>query len=328
VESVKALIQTGYGSPCKVALEEVPRPVLGAGDLLVRVHAAGLNAADRFLLRGEPFAVRALAGGLRRPRSRFVVGRALAGRVEAVGGEVQGFSVGDDVLAEVTGAVGELAVVPARLAAPKPVGISFVEAASLPLAGTTALQGLRSVRRGQRVLITGASGGVGSFAVQLAVAKGATVTAVCAGRNDAMVRSLGAERVIDYERTSDAVVGTLWGEYDVILDLAGNYSVRALRSALAPGGTLLLSVGTGGRWLGPVRRILKGMITGRSQVRTVTGRPDAADLAELAGMAATGSIRPAIDDIYSFREAAAALDRIDRGPVAGKIVIEIVGSSA
>ncbi|MEU4620257.1 NAD(P)-dependent alcohol dehydrogenase [Actinoplanes sp. NPDC023801] len=325
---MKALIQIGYGSPGKLALQEVPQPVPRGGDLLVRVHAAGLNAADRFLLRGEPLAVRALAGGLRRPRSRFVVGRALAGRVEAVGDDVRGFSVGDEVLAEVVGAVGELAVVPARLAAQKPVGLSFVEAAALPIAGTTALQGVRDIERGQRVLITGASGGVGSFAVQLAVARGAVVTAVCAGRNVAMMRSLGAERVIDYERTSGAEVGALWGKYDVILDLAGNYPVKALRGALAPGGTLLLSVGTGGRWLGPARRILSAMITGRRQVRTVTGRPDAADLSELAGMVATGRIRPAIDDIYSFREAAAALDRIDRGPVAGKIIIELVGSSA
>jgi NADPH:quinone reductase-like Zn-dependent oxidoreductase len=323
---MKALVQTGYGSPGKVTLQEVPQPSPSRGDLLVRVHAAGLNAADRLCLRGEPFAVRALAGGWRRPRSRFVVGRALAGRVEAVGDEVQDYSVGDAVLAEAVGAIGELAVVPARRAAQKPVGLTFVEAAALPLAGTTALQGVRHIRRGQRVLVTGASGGVGSFAVQLAAAQGAAVTAVCAGRNAAMMRSLGAERVIDYERTTGVEVGALWGKYDVILDVAGNYSVKALRVALAPGGRLLLCAGTGGRWLGPVRRILGAMITGRRQVRAVTGRPDAADLSELAGMVATGRIRPAIDDIYTFSEAVAALDRIDRGPVAGKIVIELVGA--
>ncbi|WP_170154265.1 NAD(P)-dependent alcohol dehydrogenase [Actinoplanes italicus] len=310
-----------------MAFEDVRQPVLSAGGLLVRVHAAGLNAADRLMLRGEPFAIRALAGGVRRPRSGFVVGRAFAGRVEAVADDVEDFAVGDEVLAESVGAVGELAVVPARLVARKPVGLTFIEAAALPLAGTTALQGLRGVQRGQRVLVTGASGGVGSFAVQLAAAEGAAVTAVCAGRNVAMMRSLGAERVIDYERTSDAEISVLWGKFDVILDLAGNYSIKALRGALAPGGVLLLSAGTGGRWLGPVRRMLGAMITGRRQVRAVTGRPDAADLSRLAGMVATGRIRPLIDDIYSFSEAAAALDRIDRGPVAGKIVIEVVGSA-
>jgi NADPH:quinone reductase-like Zn-dependent oxidoreductase len=283
---MKALVQVGYGSPGKVALQEVPQPSARAGDLLVKVHAAGLNAADRLLLRGEPFAARALAGGLRRPRSRFVVGRAFAGRVEAVGEDVQGYSVGDEVLAEAVGAVGEFAVVPARLAARKPVGLTFIEAAALPLAGTTALQGVRGIQRGQRVLVTGASGGVGSFAVQLAVASGAAVTAVCASRNAAMTRSLGAERVIDYQRTSGAEVGALWGKYDVILDLAGNYSVKDLRGALAPGGTLLLSAGTGGRWLGPVRRNLTAKIAGRRQVRAVFGRPDAADLTS------TRSVRP------------------------------------
>ncbi|WP_433788560.1 NAD(P)-dependent alcohol dehydrogenase [Actinoplanes sp. CA-252034] len=320
---MRALVQTGYGSPARVALQEVPRPVPGPDDLLVAVHAAGLNAADRLLLRGEPFAIRALAGGLRRPRAGFVVGRALAGRVEAVGADVRDFAPGDEVLAESTGAIGELAVVPARLAARKPVGLTFAEAAALPIAAATALASVRSVSRGQRFLVTGASGGVGTFAVQLAVAKGATVTGVCSERNAALVRKLGAERIIAYEKTTAAALGSTGERFDVILDLAGNYPVPALRRILAPGGSLLLSAGTGGRWLGPARRMLKALITSGRQVRPLTVRPNSADLSELAGMVATGQIRPVIDDIYTFDESPAALDRIDRGWVAGKIIVAV-----
>jgi NADPH:quinone reductase-like Zn-dependent oxidoreductase len=320
---MRALIQSGYGSPGRVALQEVPQPVPGADDLLVRVQAAGLNAADRFLLRGEPFAIRALAGGLRRPRPGFVVGRALAGRVEAVGADVRDFTPGDEVMAECTGAIGEFAVVPAGLAARKPVGVTFAEAAALPIAGTTALAGVRRVSGGQRFLVTGASGGIGTFAVQLAVANGAGVTGVCSERNAALVRKLGADDVIDYEKTGARELGAAGDRFDVILDLAGNYPIAALRRILAPGGTILLSVGTGGRWLGPARRMLKSLITGGGRVRPLTVRPDPADLAELAAMVATGRIRPVIDDIYRLDEAPAALDRLDRGWVAGKIIVAV-----
>lgn len=320
---MKALIQTAYGAAAGAALQDVPRPSLKDGDLLVRVHAAGLNAADRFLLRGEPYAVRALAGGLRRPRAGFVVGRAVAGRVVEARGDVHDFAIGDDVVAEMTAAVGEFARVPARLAARIPVGLSFAEAAALPVAGTTALQGVRGVRAGQRVLVTGAAGGVGSFAVQLATAQGADVTAVCAGRNVAMMRALGIQRVIDYEQTSGDDLAAAGEKFDVILDLAGNYAIAALRRALAPGGTLVLSVGTGGRWLGPARRILAGMITGGRRVRTLTARPDSADLSELAAMITTGRIRPVIERTYSFDEAAAALERISEGRVDGKIIVTV-----
>ncbi|MEU8663070.1 NAD(P)-dependent alcohol dehydrogenase [Actinoplanes philippinensis] len=295
----------------------------GRDELLVRVQAAGLNAADRFLLRGEPFAIRALAGGLRRPRPGFIVGRALAGRVEAVGDDVRDFTPGDEVLAESTSAIGEYAVVPAGLAARKPVGVTFAEAAALPIAGSTALAGVRRVSSGQRFLVTGASGGIGTFAVQLAVAKGATVTGVCSERNAALVRKLGAEHIIDYEKTEARDLGSAGERFDVILDLAGNYPVAALRRVLDPDGTLLLSVGTGGRWLGPARRMVKALITGRSQVRPLTVRPNPQDLSELASMVATGRIRPVIDDIYRLDEAPAALDRLDRGWVAGKIIVAV-----
>lgn len=324
---MKALVQLAYGSPGRFALQDVDQPVPRAGDLIVKVYAAGLNAADRLLSRGEPFVIRAMAGGLRRPRAGFVAGRALAGRVVAVGDRVDGFAAGDDVLAEVGAALGEFARVPARLAARKPVGLTFAEAAALPLAGTTALQALRlaspAVRLGTRVLVTGASGGVGTFAVQLAVAGGANVTAVCAGRNAEMVRSLGAARIIDYEMTDGGRLLDAGEQFEVILDLAGNYAFAELRRVLAPGGTLVLSVGTGGRWFGPARRILRSVVTGGGQVRILTARPNREDLSELAGMVAIGRIRPVIDQVYPWDEAAAALDRIDRGPVAGKVVLTV-----
>jgi NADPH:quinone reductase-like Zn-dependent oxidoreductase len=326
---MRALVQLAYGSPGRFALQEIAQPVPRGGDLVVQVFAAGLNAADRFLLRGEPYAVRALAGGLRQPRAGFVAGRALAGRVVAVGEGVDGFAVGDDVLAEIDAAVGEFARVPARLAALKPVGLTFAEAAALPVAGTTALQALRlagAVGPETRVLVTGASGGVGTFAVQLAEARSAAVTAVCAGRNAAMMRSLGVADVIDYEQTDAAGLGRLGELFDVIIDLAGNYPLAALRRVLAPGGTLVLSVGTGGRWFGPMRRILQGMTTGGGRVRTLTARNDREDLGELAGMVAIGQIRPVIDQVYPLAEAVAAFDRIDRGTVAGKIIVAVADS--
>ncbi|GGN49162.1 NADPH:quinone reductase-like Zn-dependent oxidoreductase [Actinoplanes campanulatus] len=323
---MRALVQTAFGSPGQLALQQVTDPVPGPGDLLVRVHAAGLNAADRMTLRGEPFGIRAVAGGLRRPRAGFVVGRALAGRVEAVGDGVRDHRVGADVLAETPAAVGELARVPARLAAAKPAGLSFTEAAALPLAGTTALQSIRDAvgaRAGRRVLITGASGGIGTFAVQLAAARGAIVTASCAGRNAGLVRALGAGGVVDYERREPLAAP---GEgYDAILDLAGNYTLAELRQALRPGGVLVLSVGTGGRWLGPARRILTGKLTRGGPVRTLLARPDREDLTEIAEMAAAGELRPVIDRVYPFPEAAAALHHLDRGRVAGKIVIAMTG---
>ncbi|MEU4164818.1 NAD(P)-dependent alcohol dehydrogenase [Actinoplanes sp. NPDC026670] len=320
---MRALVQSGFGSPGRVALQEVPQPVPGHDELLVRVQAAGLNAADRFLLRGEPFAARALAGGLRKPRAGFIAGRALAGRVEAVGDAVRDFAPGDEVLAEVTSAIAEFAVVRAGMAARIPVGVTFAEAAALPIAGATALAGVRRVDGGQRFLVTGASGGVGTFAVQLAAAKGAIVTGVCSDRNSALVRKLGAEQIIDYEKTTAGDLGAAGERFDVILDLAGNYPVAALRRILATGGTLLLSVGTGGRWFGPARRMIKALITGGSQVRPLNVRPNPADLSELAAMIATGRIRPAIEDIYRFDEAPAALDRIDRGGFAGKIIVAV-----
>ncbi|WP_328468418.1 NAD(P)-dependent alcohol dehydrogenase [Actinoplanes sp. NBC_00393] len=319
---MKALVQTGYGSPGRLEFQEVATPAPGAGEVLVRVQAAGLNAADRLMLRGEPFAIRAGAGGMRRPRRGFVVGRALAGRVEQVGPGVDGLRVGDEVMAESTGAIAEFARVPERLAAPKPAGMAFSEAAALPLAGTTALQEVRDALRvqpGQRVLVTGASGGVGTFAVQIAAALGARVTAVCAGRNAELMSSIGAEQVVDYEKGGGPGTG-----YDAVLDLAGNYPLPVLRDALVRGGTLALSVGTGGRWLGPARRILAasviGAVSGR-RMRTVVARPSREDLVELATMVEKGQVRPVVDEVFPLAAAVEAMDRIDRGRVAGKIVV-------
>ncbi|MBG0564007.1 NAD(P)-dependent alcohol dehydrogenase [Actinoplanes aureus] len=317
---MKALVQLGYGTPGRLALRDVGTPVPRSGEVLVRVHAAGLNAADRLMLRGDPFAIRAAAGGLRRPRRDFVTGRAFAGRVESVGSGVEGLRVGDEVFAEGTGAIAEFARVRARLAAPKPAGMTFIEAAALPVGGTTALQGVRDalrVRPGQKILITGASGGVGTFAVEIAADLGAHVTASCAGRNAELMKSIGAEAVVDYEKQATPGEG-----FDAILDLAGNYPLPVLRKALAPGGLLSLSVGTGGHWLGPARRILAAKLTGR-RASSLVARLNRDDLSALAALVVEKRVRPVIDRVYPLAEAVAAMDQIDRGRVAGKVVVTV-----
>ncbi|MEV6302428.1 NAD(P)-dependent alcohol dehydrogenase [Actinoplanes sp. NPDC051861] len=318
---MRALVQSGFGSPGQVVLREVVTPEPGVGEVLVRVHAVGLNAADRLMLRGFPYAIRVGAGGFRRPRPGFVAGRALAGRVVEKGEGVTEFDIGDDVFGEQAGALAEIVRVPAGLLARKPVELSFVEAAALPLGGTTALQTLRDairIQAGQRLLVTGAAGGIGTFAVQIAKSMGAHVTAECAGRNVDRLKAIGADEVRDY-----AAAGGPGEGYDAIFDLAGNHSIKELRGALNPGGVLALSVGTGGRLLGPARRILGASVTGLfsdRRLKTLVGRPNRTDLQEISEM----SVRPVIDSVYSFEDAAEAMDRIDRGKIAGKVVVEVV----
>jgi NADPH:quinone reductase-like Zn-dependent oxidoreductase len=324
---MKALVQREFGSPGTLELQEIERPTPRSGEILVRVHATGLNAADRLMLRGVPYAIRWGAGGPRRPKPGFVAGRALAGRVEKLGPGTTGFQVGDEVMAESSGALAEFARVKAARLAPKPAALTFAEAAALPLGGTTALQCLRDgldIQPGRRLLITGAAGGIGTFAVQIAKAAGAHVTAECGARNLTTMRELGADEVRDYESGSGP-----GQDYDAIFDLAGNHPLKALLRALKPGGTLLLSVGTGGRLLGPARRLLAASITaplsGR-KLRNLVARSSRDDLATLAAMVEKGQVHPLIDKIYPWPEAAAAMDRIDRGRPTGKVIVEISNS--
>jgi len=257
--TMRAIVQDRYGSADVLRIEAIATPVPADHEVLVRVHAAGLNHADAALMRGEPLVLR-LAYGVRGPKVR-VRGLDLAGVVEAVGSKVTAFSPGDEVYGQSeTGSFAEYAVVPERALAPKPANLSFTEAAAVPVAASTALQGLRDVGKlqaGQSVLIEGASGGVGTFAVQIAKALRAEVTGVCSTRNVELVRSLGADHVVDYTRDDFTRSGE---RYDLIFDLAGSRALNACRRVLTQNGTLVVSGGSGGRLFGPIGRILRALM--------------------------------------------------------------------
>lgn len=321
---MKALVQNRYGWPTDVLqVEDVPDPRVGEHDVLLRVQAASVNAADWHLVRGLPLFVRA-GTGLRRPR-QVLVGSDASGRVEAVGRGVTRFAPGDDVVAWGVGAFAELMVTSEEHVVRRPQGLDPVAAATIPLAGTTALQGLRDKARvceGSRVLITGASGGVGSFAVQLAVSAGATVTASCSTGNVDLVRSLGAEHVLDYTR--DPVPGP--GPFDVVLHLAGPSSVRDMFASLTPQGSLVLANGEGGRWLGPVpvmlRAAAKSAVSSR-RARFYVARTTRDDVQELVGLAAAGTLRTVIGRTYDLSEAAEAVAHVAEGHPRGKVVVSV-----
>lgn len=323
-----AVVQDRYGPPREVLrVAQVPVPAPGPDEVLVRVRAVGLNPADLFLTTGRPAMVRA-ATGLRRPR-RPVGGQDLAGVVEAVGSQVTLVRPGDEVFGEAqtgrgTGTLAELAVVPASGLAPKPAALAVEEAAGLPMVGLTALRGLRvaGVGPGTRLLVNGASGGVGHLAVQLAVGLGAEVTGVCSARNADMVRGLGAARVIDHE-TEDF---TADGEYDVILDNVLNRRLRDVRRVLAPHGVLLLNSGNGGRVLGPLPRMAHGVLASlvsRQTLRAFTYTPATRDLVHLADLANAGELRVVVEGTYPMDRVVDALERIATGHVAGKVVLTV-----
>lgn len=319
---MKAIVQDRFGPPTDVLrLEEVNAPAVGAGDALVRVEAAGVNAADWHLVAGLPLVMRPAFGG-RRPKEP-VPGLDVTGRVEAVGADVEDVAPGDEVFGWCTGAFAELVRVPAGQLVRRPAGISAVQAATLPTAGCTALQGWRiaGLAAGNRVLVTGASGGVGTFAVQIAKARGAHVTGVCSTGNVELVRGLGADEVVDYSRDP---VPPRDGRYDVMFHLAGRVPLPAMRGALTPTGTLVLSTGDGGRWFGPLPFIARAVAwgrLGRLRVRLLTTKPDRDDLAELADLVAGAAVTPVLDRTYSLDEAPAAVAYLQQGHTRGKVVI-------
>lgn len=300
---MKAVVQDRYGSADTLEYREVDRPVPGAGEVLVRVHAASVNAYDWHFIRGDPLLGRGVMG-LRRPRAA-VRGRDFAGRVEALGPGVTGLKPGDEVYGEADGAFAEYVCARDGEVCPKPANLTFEQAAAVSLAGNTALMALRDVagvRPGQAVLVNGASGGVGTFAVQLGKALGADVTAVCSTRNVELVRSLGADGVIDYTREDFARSGR---RYDVVLDLVGNRSLGEFRRVLTPSGTLVLSGGgvyEGGSVVGPMglfleRRILAPFTRGR-RLLEVSARQSRANLAVLRELAESGKIAPVVERTY------------------------------
>jgi NADPH:quinone reductase-like Zn-dependent oxidoreductase len=320
--AMKAVVQRGYGGAEVLALESIARPVAADGEVLLRVRAASVNHADWVMTSGTPLIAR-LAFGLRQPK-QAVRGKAVAGIVVATGAGVSQLQIGDEVYGELpSGAFAEFVTAPANLLTLKPATLSFEQAAAVPLAAGTALQGLRDAGKlvsGQRVLINGASGGVGTFAVQIAKALGAEVTAVCSTRNADLMGSLGADHVIDYTRedfTADR------GRYDLIFDLIGNRSLRECIAALTPKGSLVLSSGTGSRLLGPLGRMLRGVamapFVSQRLVSGWTPRPGHDD--QLGELLESGAVIPAIDTVYSLDDAAAAIRHFAEVHARGKIVI-------
>ena len=326
-----AVVQETYGGPEVLALRETRRPEPATGQVLVRVRAAGLNAADWHIMRGLPLMAR-LTVGLRAPRGQ-VRGSDVAGVVEAVGAGVTRWQAGDEVYGELGmagGGFAEYAVVDEAFLAAKPPTLSFEEAAAVPLAGRTALVCLREASRladGQRLLVNGASGGVGTFAVQLGHALGAEVTGVCRTRNVDLVRSLGAKHVVDYTREDVAASGST---YDVVLDLVGNRSLRDLRRLVVPGGVLVLSGGgtsTGKRQvLGPVWLMLRGKVAApflKLKLSVPQSPPDAAQLADLAALVAAGTLTPVVDRSFPLAEAAAAMTYLETEHARAKVVLTV-----
>ncbi|NUU16913.1 NAD(P)-dependent alcohol dehydrogenase [Cellulomonas humilata] len=324
---MKAIVQHRYGSPDELTLADVDTPVPAADEVLVRVRAASLNARDWHLMRGDPYVARLSPDFGRRAPKALIRGSDFAGTVEAVGSDVTRLRPGDDVYGESDGALAEYVSAPERRVARKPDHLTFEQAAAMPLAATTALQGLRGrVGPGQSLLINGASGGVGTFAVQLAHAYGAQVTAVCSTRNVELVRSLGADHVVDYTRDDAFRAGR---RYDVVLDLVGNRSLRDLRRALTPDGTLVLSgggVSEGGSLFGPIGLLLRSKLAApfvRHRIVALSTSPGAEHLDTLRELAEAGTIVPAVDRTYPLPAAADAMRYLEGEHARAKVVVTV-----
>jgi NADPH:quinone reductase-like Zn-dependent oxidoreductase len=315
---MKAFIYERYGPPETLRMAEVDKPAPEAGEVLVRVLAVSVNAADWHVLRGKPLFSRATLG-LLRPKQK-ILGVDVAGRVEAVGGGVTGFKAGDEVYANLLdhgyGGFADYVSAPVDVMSLKPANLSFEEAAAVPMAATTALQGLGrhgDLQPTQKVLINGATGGVGSFAVQLAKASGAEVTAVTSTPNLELVRSLGADHVLDYTTTDALGSGR---RYDRILDTVGNRSVSDLRRGLASGGKAAVTGFTS------VAKLVGVSLRGGKDVAMVQAHVTATDLEVLSELIAAGKVRPQIDRRYRFAELPAAIAYLEQGRARGKVVVE------
>jgi NADPH:quinone reductase-like Zn-dependent oxidoreductase len=324
-----AIVQHEYGPAPEdvLRLAEIERPTIGAGEVLVRVHAASVDRGTWHVMAGLPYPIRAAGFGLRRPKYGNP-GRSLAGMVEAVATGVTGFKPGDAVFGTCDGSFAEYARVRADKLAPKPVNLSFDEAAAVPISALAALQGVRdhgAVQAGEKVLIVGASGGVGSFAVQIAKAFGAEVTGVCSTVKVAAVQALGADHVVDYTR-EDFADGKQ--RYDVIFDIGGNRRLSHLRRALTPRGRLVIVGGeTGGRWLGGTDRQVRAMMLSPfvgQKLGTYISSENAEDLTVLRELIESGKVTPSIDRTYPLSEVAAAIRYMLEGHARGKVVIAVL----
>lgn len=323
---MKAIVQEKYGSPDVLELREIDKPQMRDDEVLLRVHAAGVDPGVWHVMTGLPYLVRIMGYGLRAPKDR-VPGMDVAGRVEAVGKNVTQFQSGDEVFGVCNGSFAEYACTGEDKLAPKPANLTLEQAAAVCISGLTALQGLRDVgqlQSGQNVLVIGASGGVGTFAVQLAKALGAEVTGVCSTSKVDTVRSIGADHVIDYTR-DEFVDGVQ--PYDLILDTAGNRPVSHLRRALTPRGTLVIVGGEGGdRWIGGTDRQLRALVLSlfvRHKLRTFVAKVRKKDLQFLRELIEVGKVTPVIDRKYPLTEAPEAVRYLAQGHARGKVVITV-----
>ncbi|MGW0576726.1 NAD(P)-dependent alcohol dehydrogenase [Streptomyces sp. NPDC002920] len=325
---MKAIVQERFGPPDVLRLADTERPEAGAGQVLVRVRAAALNPYDWHMLRGDPFVARLAGVGLTRPKSR-VAGIDAAGQVAAVGAGVRGLKAGDEVLGFCPGSFAEYARTTADLLVPKPASLTFEQAAAVPVGAVTALRGIRTVGRtqaGQRVLVNGAGGGVGTFAVQIAAALDAEVTGVCSADNADLVRSLGAAHVVDYTREDFT---DRRAHYDVILDNVGNRPLSRLRRALTPTGTLVANGGgSPGRVFGAMGSLLQlGAVNAfvRQRLRPILPSPPAGptqeDLLAVTALIEAGRLIPVVDRTYPLADTAEGVRHVERGHARGKAVV-------
>ncbi len=324
--TMKAVVQDTYGSADVLELREVERPAISDDEVLVRVHAAGVDPSVWHLMTGLPYIVRVMGYGLRAPKSP-VRGLDVAGRVEEVGANVTRFRPGDDVFGTCHGSFAEYARVREDRCLTKPAGLPFEKAAVVPVSGITALQAVRDkgqVEAGQHVLVIGAGGGVGTYAVQIARALGATVTGVCSTAKVDLVRSIGANHVIDYT-TSDPTDGS--ARYDLIVDCAGNRPLRSLRRALTPKGTLVIVGGEeAGRWLGGVQRLLRAAIVSLVVGQRLVGLladENVEDLRYLLDLIETGTVTPVFDRSFPLAEVPDAIRYVQQGHARGKVAITV-----
>lgn len=325
---MKSVTYKKYGSPEVLEISEVEIPVITENQILVKVQAVSINPADWHFMRGTPYLVRLQSGVLKPRIGKF--GLDMAGVVEVVGASVSDFKVGDAVYGESMGALSEFAVFGKNSLALKPANLNFEEAAAVPMAGFTAIQTLRDkakVKAGQRVLIVGASGGVGTFAVQIAKAFGANVTGVCSTGNVDMVKSIGADRVIDYTK-EDFFAGV--DKYDVIIQTAGSYTLKQLRAALASGGTLVMAGDSSGVkpvfGMGFVFGMLKALVISKFTKHNIPpflAKRSKEDLIALTDLIESGKVKPVIDRKYSMAQVAEAVTYLEAGHARGKVVINI-----
>ncbi|QUQ66734.1 NAD(P)-dependent alcohol dehydrogenase [Kutzneria sp. CA-103260] len=319
---MKAIVRDRYGPLDTLRLDDLDRPVPSPGEVLVRVRAAGVDPGIWHLVTGTPYLIRLMGFGLTRPK-RPVPGLDLAGIVEEIGPGVTSLRPGDEVFGTADGSFAEYVTVKATRVVPKPAGLTFEQAAAIPVSACTALQATATVHSGQRVLVIGAGGGVGAYAVQMAKARGAEITGVCSATKADFVRGIGAKSVIDYTREA------ITGRYDVILDTAGNRPLSLLRQHLTPRGTLVLVGSEGGGKVigGGVARTLRAVLLSPFISQRLTGlfasAERTADLLTLRELVEDGRLKPVLDRVFPLSEAVSAISYVQRGQARGKVVVRV-----